>query len=138
MTSYTSGPQTARYLILLRLYYAFITPIILRPPSDCAFLVLGLNSGSIFWLRKEPRNTYARLRNGPATIRGTSARHPRAGAKEWMRFPKFLVSEWVPQKYMVFLAVGPDFYITPLLRQYYAFITPTKTFQKHLAGVISL
>ena len=58
MTSYTSGPQTARYLILLRLYYAFITPI-LRPPSDCVFLALGPNSGSIFWLRKEPRNPHA-------------------------------------------------------------------------------
>ena len=54
-----------------------------------------------------------------------------------MKFPKFLVSEWVPQKYMVFLAAGPDIYITPLLRQYYAFITPTRTFQKNLAGVIS-
>ena len=39
---------------------------------------------------------------------------------------------------MVFLAVGPDFYITPLLRHYYAFITPTKTFQENLAGIISL
>ena len=77
------------------------------------------------------------LQNSAATIRGTSARHPQAGANEWMKFPKFLVSERVPQKYMVFLAVGPDFYITPLLRQYYAFITPTRTFQKNLAGAIS-
>ena len=38
--------------------YAFITPI-LRPPSDCAFLALGPNSGSILWLWKEPRNPHA-------------------------------------------------------------------------------
>ena len=53
----------------------------------------------------------------PRAIRKTSAR---AGANEWMKFPKFLESEWEPKNYMVFPDVGPDFYVTPLLRQYYA------------------
>ena len=40
-----------------RVFY-FITPI-LRPPNDCAFFALGLNSRSIFRARKHPRNLHA-------------------------------------------------------------------------------